>query len=46
MLTDALQLMGAGIGVVFIALTVFFVVITILMKVFPPEKPEDKTDKE
>jgi len=38
MLMDALKLMGTGIGVVFIVLAVFFTVIKILMKAFPPEK--------
>jgi Na+-transporting methylmalonyl-CoA/oxaloacetate decarboxylase gamma subunit len=45
MLQEALQLMGAGIGVVFIALALFFVVMTVLMKIFPPKKPDEKPDK-
>ncbi len=41
MLMDALRLMGTGIGVVFLVLAVFFVVIKVLMKIFPPAKEED-----
>lgn len=40
MLMDALKLMGTGIGVVFIVLAVFFVVIKILMRIFPSGKAE------
>jgi Na+-transporting methylmalonyl-CoA/oxaloacetate decarboxylase gamma subunit len=34
MLFDALNLMGVGIGVVFVVLAVFFGIIKLLMKVF------------
>jgi Na+-transporting methylmalonyl-CoA/oxaloacetate decarboxylase gamma subunit len=40
MLMDALRLMGVGIGTVFIVLAVFFVIIRVLMKIFPPENKE------
>lgn len=38
MLTDALQLMGVGIGCVFVVLAVFFFIIKLLMKIFPNKK--------
>ena len=35
MLSQALNLMGVGIGVVFVVLGVFFFIIKFLMKIFP-----------
>jgi hypothetical protein len=38
MMTDALNLMGVGIGCVFAVLAVFFFIIKLLMKIFPNKK--------
>ena len=38
MLTNALSLMGVGIGTVFVVLAIFFLVIKLLMKIFPVKK--------
>lgn len=40
MLSDALNLMGVGIGVVFIVLAAFFFIIKLLIKVFRSGKEE------
>ncbi|MGI6160406.1 MAG: OadG-related small transporter subunit [Christensenellales bacterium] len=35
MLIEALKIMGVGIGIVFLVLTLFYAVIKIFMKIFP-----------
>ena len=38
MLSQALNLMGVGIGVVFVVLAVFFLIIKLLIKMFPSKE--------
>jgi len=38
MIVQGLKYMGIGVSVVFVVLAVFFVVIKLLMKIWPPEK--------
>jgi len=41
MMTEALNLMGIGMGVVFAVLALFFFIIRLLMKMFPKDKDQD-----
>ena len=36
MFTEALKVMGIGVGVVFVMLAVFYLMIRVLMRIFPP----------
>ena len=38
MISQALNLMGVGIGVVFVVLAVFFLIIKLLIKMFPSKE--------
>lgn len=38
MLGKALQLMGAGMGTVFMVLLIFFICVKLIMKIFPENK--------
>ena len=41
-ITASFVLMGIGWGGTFLALLLFYLVVTILMKVTPPDKPEEE----
>ncbi len=40
MVSQGLQYMGIGVGVVFVVLAVFFGVIKLMLKIFPPKEAE------
>lgn len=42
MFSQALEIMGIGIGVVFVMLAVFFVVMKLLMRIFPAKDDSEE----